>query len=44
MKALTFATFTLCSFIQFYVCQVTLMHNYYIYGSIDTKEEERNKQ
>lgn len=44
MKALTFATFTLCSFIQFYVCQVTLMHNYYIYGSIDTKVEERNKQ
>ena len=44
IKALTFCTFTLCCFIQFYVSQITLMHNYYIYGSIDSKEEERNKQ
>ena len=38
MSTLTFATFTLCSFIEFYVSQVMLVHNYYIYGSIDTKE------
>lgn len=44
MTALTFATFALCAFIQFYVCQVTLLHNYYIYGSIESKEEEQKKQ
>lgn len=43
MTALTFATFTLCSFIQFYVSQVVLVHNYYIYGSIETKEQERQQ-
>lgn len=43
MPALTFATFALCSFIQFYVSQVTLVHNYYIYGSIETKEAERKQ-
>ena len=42
MATLTFATFTLCSFIEFYVSQVTLVHNYYIYGSIETKEYEKN--
>ena len=44
MSTLTFATFTLCSFIEFYVSQVMLVHNYYIYGSIDTKEQEREQQ
>ncbi len=38
---LTFLTVTLCSFIQFYICQVTLVHNYYIYGAIEAKEDER---
>ncbi len=38
---LTFATTTLCSFIQFYVSQVMLVHNYYVYGSIETREQER---
>ena len=42
MTVLTFATFALCSFIEFYVSQVTLVHNYYIYGSIETKEYEKN--
>jgi hypothetical protein len=44
MTAVTFGTFALCAFIQFYVFQVTMLHNYYVYGSIETKEEERNKQ
>ena len=44
MTALTFATFALCSFIQFYVSQVILVHNYYIYGSIDTRVTEREQQ
>ena len=44
MTTLTFTTFTLCSFIEFYVSQVMLVHNYYIYGSIDTKEQEREQQ
>ena len=44
MSTLTFATFTLCSFIEFYVSQVMLVHNYYIYGSIETKELEREQQ
>ena len=44
MSTLTFATFTLCSFIEFYVSQVMLVHNYYIYGSIDMKEQEREQQ
>ena len=42
MLPLTFVTFALCSFIQFYVSQVTLTHNYYIYGSIETNEYEKN--
>lgn len=41
ITALTFVTFTLCSFILFYVSQVILVHNYYIYGSIETKIIER---
>ena len=42
MTSLTFITFTFCNFICFYVYQVTLVHNYYIYGSIETKEHEKN--
>lgn len=38
---LTFATTTLCSYIQFYVSQVMLAHNYYVYGSIEAREEEK---
>ncbi len=40
---LTFGTATLASFIQFYICQITLVHNYYIYGAIETKEQEREQ-
>ena len=40
---LTFTTTTLCSFIHFYVGQVILVHNYYIYGSIETREQEKQK-
>ena len=41
MTALTFVTVTFCSFIQFYVSQVTMVHNYYVYGSIETREQKR---
>ena len=43
MTKLTFVTFMLCCFIQFYVSQVMLVHNYYIYGSIETQEEEKTR-
>ena len=43
MTTLTFVTLTLCSFIQFYISQVMLVHNYYIYGSIETKDKEQSK-
>lgn len=42
ITSLTFITVTLCCFIQFYVSQVLLVHNYYIYGSIEAREHERN--
>ncbi len=41
---LTFATLTLTHFILFYVVLVVLVHLYYIYGSIETKEQEREQQ
>ena len=44
MTPLTFATFTFCCFIQFYVSQVVLVHNYYAYGAIEAKEQERQQQ
>ena len=44
MKALSFLTFTLCSFIMFYISQVTLVHNYYAYGAIETQEAEQNSE
>lgn len=40
---LTFTITTLCSFIHFYVGQVMLVHNYYVYGSIETREKERTE-
>ena len=43
MVLLTFTTTALCSFIQFYVSQVMLVHNYYVYGSIETREKERSE-
>ncbi len=44
MPWLTFATFTLCNFINFYVFQITLVHNYYAYGSIEATQQERKQQ
>ena len=40
---LTFVSFTLCCFIDFYVSQVALVHNYYVYGSIEAQEQEKAK-
>jgi hypothetical protein len=37
---LTYVTFTLCCFIQFYVSQVMLVHNYYAYGAIEEKTKD----
>ncbi len=44
MTTLTFVTFMLCCFIEFYVSQVTMVHNYYLYGTIEAKEQEKNKR
>ena len=41
---LTFGTLTLTHFIEFYVVLIVLVHFYYIYGSIETKETEREQQ
>ena len=41
---LTFGTYMLCSFLEFYISQVTLVHNYYLYGSIETQEKEKNHE
>ena len=41
---LTFAIAMMCSFLQLYIYQTTLLHNYYCYGSIETKEKERQQQ
>ena len=41
---LTFATLALTTFIEYYVVLVVLVHFYYIYGSIETKEQEREQQ
>ena len=41
---LTFTTLALTNFIEYYVVLVVLVHFYYIYGSIDTKEQEREQQ
>lgn len=43
MLPLTFFTFMFCSWIDFYILQVTLVHNYYLYGSIETEETERKE-
>lgn len=42
MTALTFVTFTFCCFIEFYIGQVVMVQNYYVYGSIEAKEQERS--
>ena len=44
MTTLTFITFMLCCFMEFYVSQVMLVHNYYIYGAIESKEQENEQQ
>lgn len=44
MLPLTFSTLTLTFFIEFYVVLIVLVHFYYIYGSIETKETEREQQ
>ena len=41
---LTFGTLTLTHFVEFYVVLVVVVHFYYIYGSIKTKETEREQQ
>jgi len=41
---LTFATLALTTFIEYYIVLVVLVHFYYIYGSIETKEQEREQQ
>ena len=43
ITTLTFLTFLLTCFFQFYVCQVTLIHSYYVYGSIEAKELEKQQ-
>lgn len=44
ITTLTFFTCMFCCFVQFYVSQVMLVHNYYIYGSIETQEEEKRRE
>ena len=41
---LTFGTLTLTHFIEFYVVLIVLVHFYYIFGSIEAKETEREQQ
>ncbi len=43
MPYLTFITYLACNFMQFYVNQIILVHSYYLYGSIETKEKEKNQ-
>lgn len=43
MTGLTFFTFVLTAFLQFYVSQPLLVHHYYACGSIDAKEAERQR-
>ena len=40
---LTFGTLMLTHFIEFYVVLIVLVHFYYIYGSIEAKETEREQ-
>ena len=40
---LTFGTLTLTHFIEFYVVLIVLVHFYYVYGSIEAKETEREQ-
>ena len=43
LTGMTFFTFVLTAFMQFYVSQVMLVHHYFACGSIDAKEEDRKK-
>lgn len=44
MNVLTCVTSALCSFMGFYVSLPLLFHIYYIYGSIEAQEQEREQQ
>ena len=41
MTGLTFFTFVMTAFVQFYVSQLLLVHYYYVCGSIQAREEKR---
>jgi len=41
MTGLTFFTFVLTAFVQFYVSQLLLVHYYYVCGSAQAREEKR---
>lgn len=43
MPVLTVATFMLCGFFQFYASLPALLHAYYAYGAVVTREQERKK-
>lgn len=40
---LTFCTGLLCCFFQFYISLIVLIHNYFLYGSIEAKEQEKQQ-
>ena len=44
MTGLTFFTFVLTAFAQFYVSQVILVHHYYACGSMQAREQDREQQ
>lgn len=44
MTGLTFFTFVLAAFLQFYVSQMLLVHYYYACGSMQAREQNRQRQ
>ena len=44
MPMLTFVTFTICGFFQFFATLPALFHSYYAYGAIVSREQERFRQ
>ena len=44
MSTLTFVTFTICGFFQFFATLPALFHSYYAYGAIVSREQERSRQ
>ena len=44
MTPLTYITYVLCFFMLFYAQMLLMLHNYYAYGSIEAKEQERQQQ